>query len=448
MVAEVKTAPGKQRETSPPTRTRRRAPERRIAIWGPLLVVLALALMLIAGIWRHLSQEHAQKQFSQQMGKTSVDVVNVKADSKPHQLWLPGNIVANLETTIFARANGYVAKWLVDIGDHVKSGQVLAELETPELDQELQTARGNLKQAQANYDLAQITAKRWQQLADKLVVSKEDNDTRQSNYHAAEATLNANKATVGQFEALQAFKHVTAPFDGIITSRKIDVGSLVSQGSGAAGTPLFALAQTDPVRIFVDVPQSDAPLVTVGMEAKLFVRERPKRDFTGKVIRTAGAIDPTSRTMLTEVEIPNHDGALFTGMYAKVKFTLTNPNGPITIPANAFVFRAEGPLVAVVTNENKIHWQPIEVGRDFGTYMEVLKGLDENARVAMNPTDDLTEGLQVQPVEASAKQKAQASPGSSQEGQSQQDQGQQGKTQPAPSPQGSSQPQQQKQGGK
>ncbi|HEY3898137.1 MAG TPA: efflux RND transporter periplasmic adaptor subunit [Chthoniobacter sp.] len=439
MVAEVKTPPGKQRETLPPTR--RRAPERRIAIWGPLLVVLALALMLIAGIWRHISQESAQKQFSQQMSKTSVDVVSVKADSKPHKLWLPGNIVANLETTIFARANGYVAKWLVDIGDRVKTGQVLAELETPELDQELQSARGNLQQSQANYDLAKVTAERWQQLAQKLVVSKEDNDTRQSNFHAAEATLSANKATVGQFEALQAFKHVTAPFDGIITSRKIDVGSLVSQGSGTAGTALFSLAQTDPVRIFVDVPQSDAPLVTVGMEAKLFVRERPNRNFTGKVFRTAGAIDPTSRTMLTEVDVPNHDGALFTGMYAQVKFTLTNPNGPITIPANAFVFRAEGPLVAVVTNENKIHWQPIKVGRDFGTYMEVLRGLDENARVVVNPTDDLTEGLKVEPKEAPPAQQDPAKPGSSQKGQSQQDQGQQGKTQPAQPAQGQSQPQ-------
>ena len=438
MVAEVKTPPGKQRETPPPP-TRRRAPERRIAIWGPLLIVLALALILIAGIWRHIAQERAQKHFAVQMGKTSVDVVNVKADSKPHELWLPGSIVANLETTIFARANGYVAKWLVDIGDRVKTGQVLAELETPDLDQQLQNARGNLQQSQANNDLAQVTAQRWQQLAQKLVVSKEDNDTRQSNYQAAAATLAANKATVAQFEALQAFKHVTAPFDGIITSRRIDVGSLVSQGSGTVGTILFTLAQTDPVRIFVDVPQSDAPLIAVGMDAKLFVSERPNGDFTGRVIRTAGSVDPTSRTMLTEVEIPNHDGVLLTGTYAQVKFTLTNPNAPISIPANAFVFRAEGPLVAVVTNENKIHWQPIKVGRDFGTYLEVLEGLDENARVVVNPTDDLTEGLQVEPKEAPPTPQAPATSGSSQQGQPQKDQGQQGKTQPAPPAQGQSQ---------
>jgi len=436
MVAEVKNPPAKRRrKQSAPLH----APERRIAIWGPLLVVLALALMLIAGIWRHIAQEHSQKEFAQQMGVTSVDVVNVKPDTKPHDLWLPGNIVANLETTIYARANGYVGKWLVDIGDRVKAGQVLAELQTPELDQELATARGNLKQSQANFELARVTAERWQELAQKQVVSKEDNDTRQSSYQAAAATLTANKATVGQYEALQAFKNVTAPFDGIITSRKIDVGSLVSQGSGTAGTPLYSLAQTDPVRIFVDVPQSDSPLITVGMETKLFVRERANRDFTGHVTRTAGALNPTSRTLLTEIEIPNHDGALFTGMYAQAKFTLVNKNGPITIPANAFVFRAEGPLVAVVTNENKIHWQPIQVGRDFGTYMEVLKGLADNARVVVNPTDDLTEGLQVQVKPASPVQQGQSgSPrqGQSQEGQSQQDQGQQAQSPQGQSPQG------------
>jgi len=201
---------------------------------------------------------------------------------------------------------------------------------------------------------------------------------------------------------------VTAPFDGTITSRKIDVGSLVSQGSGTAGTVLFTLAQTDPLRIFVDVPQAEAPLIQVGMEAKILVQERANRDFTGKVTRTAGAIDPTSRTLLTEVEIPNHDGALFAGMYAQVKFTLTNSEAPISIPANAFVFRSDGAQVAVVTNENKIHWQQISVGRDFGTRMEALKGLEENARVVVNPTDDLTEGLAVDVKQPTPKTQAEA----------------------------------------
>ena len=401
MVAEIKTTPSSRKKTARPQP--RRAPERRVAIWGPLLVVLALALMLTAGIWRHIQQHRAQQQFAQATGKVSVDVVNVQRDTKPHNLVLPGNIMAMQEATLYARANGYVAHWLVDIGDNVKTGQLLAELETPELDQQLAAAKGTLQQAQANFDLARVTAQRWKELAQKQVVSKQDNDDRQGSYQAAAATLAANQADVAQLEQLQGFKKIIAPFDGRITTRKIDVGSLVSMGSGTTGTVLFTLAQVDPLRIFVQVPQPDSPLIDIGMEAKILVRERPNRDFTGHVTRTAGAIDPTSRTMLVEVQIPNRDGALFVGMYGQVQFVLVDKSGPIMIPSDVFVFRPEGPQVALVTKENKIHWQKIEVGRDFGNDMEVLKGIVENAQVVMNPTDDLTEGLVVEPKPAAPK---------------------------------------------
>jgi RND family efflux transporter MFP subunit len=417
MVAELKTPPAEEPPKAETRRPPRRAPQRRIAIWGPFLVVLALALMLIGGIWRHVQRERSQHQFAQQTGKTSVEVVDVKRDSKPHDLLLPGNITANLETTIYARADGYVKRWLVDIGDQVKTGQQLAELETPELDQQLAAARDTQKQNEANFELARVTAQRWQELAQKQVVAKQDNDTRQSGYQSSAATLSASKADVARLEELQGFKRVIAPFDGTITSRKIDIGSLVSQGSGTAGTILFTLAQTDPLRIFVNVPQADSPLIQVGMEAKILVQERANRDFTGKVTRTAGAIDPTSRTLLTEVEIPNHDGALFAGMYAQVKFTLANKDGPIAIPANAFVFRAEGAQVAVVTKENKIHWQRITVGNDYGTYMEVLKGLEQDARVVLNPTDDLIEGLVVEIKPSPPAAQAPAAPGQPQKSQ-------------------------------
>lgn len=396
MVAEIKNAPPSRAKTETERRLPRRAPQRRVAIWGPLLVVLALALMLVAGIWRHIQQSHAQRQFAQNTGKVSVEVLEAKRDQKPHDLLLPGNITAVQETTIYARANGYVARWLVDIGDNVKSGQLLAELETPELDKQLAAAQGTLKQSQANFELARVTAQRWQDLAQKQVVSKQDNDDRQGSYQASAATVSANKADVERLQELQAFKEITAPFDGRITSRKVDVGSLVSEGSGTTGTVLFTLAQIDPLRIFIDVPQSDSTLIQVGMEAKILVRERANRDFTGKVTRTAGALDPNSRTLRVEVQIPNHDGALFAGMYAQVKFVLQDANAPIIIPADMFVFRTDGPQVAIVTKENKIHWQKIEVGRDFGNYMEVLKGLDEGAQVVLNPTDDLTEGLTVE----------------------------------------------------
>ncbi|MDR3402351.1 MAG: efflux RND transporter periplasmic adaptor subunit [Chthoniobacter sp.] len=409
MVAEVKNPPPPNRPGSETERFQtRRPPERRVAIWGPLLVVLVLAIMLVAGVWRHIQQHRAQRQFAEQMGKTSVEVLDAKRDAKPHELMLPGNITAIQETTIFARANGYVGRWLVDIGDNVKSGQQLAVLETPDLDQQLASARGTFNQAQANFELARVTAQRWQELSQKQVVSKQDNDDRQGSYQAAAATLSADKANVSQLEELQAFKNITAPFDGRITSRKIDVGSLVSQGSGTAGTVLFTLAQIDPLRTFVNVPQADAPLIEIGMDAKILVAERANRDFTGKVTRTSGAIDPTSRTLLVEVDIPNHDGALFAGMYAQVKFTLSDQNSPILIPSDVFVFRPEGTQVALVTKENKIHWQKIEVGRDFGSYMEVLKGIDEDAQVVTNPTDDLTEGLVVEPKPAGQKPQGEA----------------------------------------
>jgi RND family efflux transporter MFP subunit len=408
MVAALKNPPAERKAEE---RRPRRAPQRRIAIWGPFLVVLALALMLTAGIWRHIQRERSQKQFAQQTGRTAVEVLNAKPDEKPHEVILPGNITANLETTIFARADGYVARWLVDIGDHVKAGQQLAELETPELDQQLASARNTQKQNEANFELARVTAQRWQELAQKQVVAKQDNDQRQGTYEASAGTLAASKSDVNRLEDLQNFKKVTAPFEGTITARKIDVGSLISQGSGTAGTQLFSLAQTDPLRIFVNVPQADSPLIEVGMDAKILVAERANRDFTGKVTRTSGALDPTSRTLLVEVEIPNHDGALFAGMYALVKFALSNKDAAIVIPADVFVFRPEGAQVAVVTPENKIHWQKVEIGRDFGSYMEVQRGLDKDTRVVVNPTDDLTEGLSVDIKPPAPKAQEQASKG-------------------------------------
>ncbi|MDB6138399.1 MAG: efflux transporter, family, subunit [Verrucomicrobiaceae bacterium] len=377
-------------------RNPRRAPQRRIAIWGPLLLVLAVALLLIGGIWRHFQQNRARKDFTDQNAKVSVNVVTVKHDAKPHDILLPGDITAMQETTLYARAKGYVSKWLVDIGDNVKNGQLLAEIETPELDQQLAAARDSLKQAETNVELARTTAERWEKLVSDKVVSKQENDEKQASFKAQTEGLSATKAELGRLEQLQGFKKITAPFAGKITARKIDNGSLVSEGSGNAGTVLFTIAQTDPLRVFVNVPQDEAPLIAIGNEAKLIVKELASRDFTGKVTRTSGALDPTSRTLRTEVEVPNNDGALFAGMYAEVKFTLREKAAPILIPANVFVFKPEGTQAAIVTADNKIHWQKIEVGRDFGTTMEVLKGLEDNVRVVMNPSDDLTEGLEVE----------------------------------------------------
>jgi RND family efflux transporter MFP subunit len=289
---------------------------------------------------------------------------------------LPGNIDAFQETTIYPRSNGYVAKWYVDIGDKVKEGQLLAAIETPEVDQEL-------AQARANYQLADATAQRWQDLAAKKVVSDQDRDEKETAKRTAQANLE-------QLEKTQGFNKIVAPFGGKITARHVDVGALVSPT-----TPLFEIEQSDPLRVYVYVPQSNAPSLHEGEPAKVLVQEFPGKEFDGVVTRTAGALDAASRAMQVEVQVPNHDGTLFAGMYGQVKFELTDKNAPLVLPANAFIFRTEGSQVATVTAAKKIHWQTIRIGRDFGTEMEVLDGLKENSDVVINPTDQLQEGLQV-----------------------------------------------------
>jgi RND family efflux transporter MFP subunit len=374
---------------SPPNRSARR----RVWVW--LIAVLVPTAALVFGIADRVRQMHAQEDFAAKMSEMSVEFVRVHPNDKPVELVLPANIEAVHQTTLFARATGYIARWLVDIGDYVKEGQLLAEIAAPDLDQELAQAQHQLQQAQANYEIARVTAVRWEQLWQKQVVSKEENDTDQAAYRAAEATMNADKANVERLTALEAFKNVTAPFAGRITARLIDVGTLVSAGSGSVGTTLYQIAQTNPLNIFVNVPQSNAPDIHEGLKAKLLVSEYPNRDFEATVTRTAAALDPASRTLNTELQIANDDGALYSGMYAYVKFTLNGGNGPIIIPANAFVFKSEGPQVVTLTKDNRIHWQKIQVGRDFGTEIEVLSGLEDGAAVVMNPTDDLTEGLRV-----------------------------------------------------
>jgi RND family efflux transporter MFP subunit len=367
----------------------------RRRVWSLLIAALVLAAALLFGITGHIRQMRAQEDFAAKMSEISVEFIRVHPSDKPVELILPANIEAVHQTTLFARATGYIANWTADIGDSVKEGQLLAEIAAPDLDQELAQAQHQLQQAQANYEIARVTAVRWEQLWQKQVVSKEENDTDQAAYNAAEATMNADKANVARLMALEAFKNVTAPFDGRVTARLIDIGTLVSAGSGSAGTTLYQIAQTNPLNIFVNVPQSNAPEIHEGLAAKLLVNEYPNRNFEARVTRTAAALDPASRTLNTELQIPNDDGALYSGMYAYVKFTLSDGNGPVILPANAFVFKTEGPQAATLTKDGRIHWQKIQVGRDFGTEMEVLSGLENGSAVVVNPTDDLTEGLRV-----------------------------------------------------
>ena len=363
-------------------RTPLRPPMRSVAVWGPIAAVTVLAILVIIGVWHRIGQRHDQENFAQRTTQLEVNVATAQRDSKPKELILPGTFQAFNQTTIFPRSNGYVESWKVDIGDYVQAGQLLAEIATPEVDQQL-------AQARAQEEIAKLTADRWRDLLDKKVVSKQEYDQDEKAYEAAKANLQ-------QLEKIQGFQQILAPFAGKIAARNIDVGTLVTAGTGNSGTPLFSLVQSDVLRVYVFAPQENAPSIHEGLAAKIVLQEYPGQEFDGKVTRTAGALDPQSRTMQVEVQVPNQQGKLYAGMYGQVKFLLPDDNAPIVVPADAFVFRAQGPQVVTVTNDNRIHWQKISVGRDFGTQLEVLNGLKENTEVVMNPTDDLREGIEVQ----------------------------------------------------
>jgi RND family efflux transporter MFP subunit len=359
-----------------------RPPVRSVAVWGPIAAVTFLAFLVTIGVWRRIHERAQEKAFTKQATQVEVNVVNAQRDRKPKELILPGTFQAFQETTIYPRSNGYVKSWKVDIGDDVVQGQLLAEIEAPELDQQV-------AQAKANYEIAKVTAERWRDLVQKKVVSAQEYDQNEKAYEAAAANYE-------QLRKLQGFKNIVAPFGGKISARNIDVGTLVTAGSGNSGTPLFRLVQSDLLRVYVYAPQENAPSIHAGLSAKIILQEFPGQQFDGTVTRTAGALDPASRTMQVEVQVPNHENKLYAGMYGEVKFRLADENAPIVVPANTFLFRTEGPQVATVTKDNRIHWQTIRVGRDFGTELEVLDGLAENSKVVMNPTDDLREGVQVQ----------------------------------------------------
>src|SRR5881392_1145124 len=359
-----------------------RPPVRSVAVWGPIAAVTLVAFLVTIGVWRRVHERGQEKAFTRQATQLEVNVVTAQRDRKPKELILPGTFQAFQETTIYPRSNGYVKNWKADIGDNVKEGQLLAEIETPEVDQQL-------AQAKANYDIAKVTADRWRDLVAKKVVSAQENDEKQKAAEAARANLE-------QLEKTQGFKEIVAPFGGSISARNIDVGTLVTAGTGNAGTPLFRIVQSDPLRVYVYAPQANALSIHEGLAAKIVLQEFPGQEFDGLVTRTAGALDPQSRTMQVEVQVPNHEGKLYAGMYGQVKFRLADENAPIVVPANVFLFRTEGPQIATIVKDKHIHWQTIRVGRDFGTQLEVLDGLAENTRVVMNPTDDLAEGIKVQ----------------------------------------------------
>jgi membrane fusion protein (multidrug efflux system) len=339
-----------------------------------------------------------------------VAVITAKAEDAGRTLTLPANLVAQQDTLVYARASGYVRRWLVDIGDRVRNGDILAELDTPEIDQQLKQSRATLEQqqaalqqAQANLAFALVTANRYQPLFEAGVVPRQMSDQAnaqakvwQANVNAAEANIVAQTANVGQFEELVSYGRVLAPFDGTISERLIDVGSLVNAGSGTNGQPLFRLVAVDPMRVFVQVPQTYAPAVHVGDTASVTVRQYPGRGFAGKVTRTAGALDPTSRTLNTEIQVPNPAGELFPGMYGEATMTGTVSHAVVRVPSSAVIADAKGVHVAVVDPSGHVHLATVQPGRDFGSVIELVDGLSGGESVIVSPPAGVTEGMPVQ----------------------------------------------------
>jgi len=360
-----------------------------------LLACAGLALAILAG-FTVFTRSQARAQLESDTKENSiptVSVIHAKRSPVQVEIEVPGNIQAFEEAPIYARANGYLKRWLTDIGTRVGEGQLLAEIETPELDQELNQSRAALAQANANLEIARISAERWQKLQKTDSVSQQDTDERIATWHARQADVTAAEANVQRLTELTHFKQLTAPFPGIITIRTVDVGTLITAGSGRE---IFRLAKIDPLRVYINLPQAYSQMVKAGDEAALTFSELPGQDFAGKVIRTAGAIDPVSRTLLTEVQVPNHDGKLFPGAHTMVRINVTSSDLPVIVPVNTLLFRNEhGVQVGVVESNSTVRLAKVTVGRDYGTSVEIVHGLSETDDVIINPSDSLESGAQV-----------------------------------------------------
>jgi membrane fusion protein (multidrug efflux system) len=328
-------------------------------------------------------------------GQKSVNVVKATQSDASAPLILPGNIQANRTASIYARVDGYLKQWYVDIGDHVHEGQVLADIEAPQIDASLREAQAQLELAQANLKLAQTNSTRSQQLYSNKVNSQQELDTVLATGSVQQANKDNAVASLENAQQMKMYEQVRAPFDGVITARYVDIGSLVTSGSVKTVQKLFDMAQSDPLRVFVNVPQSDVSRVRPGTSATVKVDEYPNETFTGKVTRDAGAFDQSSRTILLQVDVPNPDGLLYAGMYAHVTLTAPSTSPLLYLPDNTIVIDSKGTRVATVDDSHKIHFKAITLGRDFGTKSEIVSGLNPNDVVVQNPTDDLQEGMTV-----------------------------------------------------
>ena len=358
-------------------------------------VVIVLVILGAFTLFQRRNQYQALAKETETLAIPTVAVMHASVESSQEDLVLPGQMEAYVESPIYARTNGYLKKWYHDIGSRVHQGDLLADIDTPEVDQQLYQSRADLATAQANANLSKITAARYQELIKTDGVSKQEVDNAVGDLEAKVANVKSSEANVHRLEELESFKHIYAPFNGVITRRNVDTGTLINAGNGGSSQQLFFLSQTDPIRVYVGVPEAYAPSIHAGLGAFLELTQYPGQKFQGKVVRTAEAIDATTRTLLTEVDVPNHNGALLPGGYAQSHLEVNVSGARLAVPVNALLFRSEG-LRAVVVDANHVtHLKALTIGRDYGTSLEVLQGLAPDDWIVLNPADSLEDGESV-----------------------------------------------------
>ena len=368
-------------------------------------LVMAIAFILvtvvfISGVWSRVSARKTLNAETAQVALTAVSVVTPQQTAPAEEIILPGNVQPFITSPIYARTSGYLRKWTVDIGTHVKKGQLLAVIETPEVDQQLQQSLSNLNTAKANLALAETTKNRYEGMIRSNAVSQQDVDNAAGTYNANKAIVEANQANVKQLEALQSFEKIYAPFDGVVTARNTDIGDLINSGSaGGVKTDLFHIAQPGTLRVYVNVPEEYSQGTKVGMTADLSLAEFPGRKFQGKLVRTAEAINVTTRTLLIEIDVNNPAGELLTGSYAEVHLKVPTRAATLLLPVNTLIFRSQGLRVGVV-KDGKVELAAVTPGRDSGNQIEIVSGIKPDDQVIINPPDSIVSGQRVQIVQA------------------------------------------------
>ena len=371
----------------------RRKLQLRVKQVGVIVVIVALVL----AVWGIASRIHGRSELRKNTVENAVLTVvtaRPQLSDAGNELVLPGIVQAYIESPIYARTNGYLRIWYTDIGARVHKGQLLAEIETPEVDRELAQARADLDTAEANFALSKLTNDRWQGLLKTQAVSKQDADNRAGDAQAKAAMVESARQNVKRLSDLESFKRVLAPFDGVVTARNTDVGYLINAGQ-SANAELFRVADIKKLRIYAQVPEAYAAATETGLKAQLHFTERPGKTYDADTVRTSNALDPTARTLQVELQLDNRESQLFPGSYTEVHFRLPSSTNTLRLPANTILFRSDGLQVAVVQNQDTIKIKKVIQGRDFGKTVEILTGLDTSDAVVVNPPDSISDGMHV-----------------------------------------------------